>query len=86
TAHTSYGNRRKGRVGLPVKPSAVSVENVDKRSLAKLAGSIAKAVNQSVNIAQPKASDNGASNQTTNNEMSTAKVRATPSQTSGFKP
>ena len=86
TAHTSYGNRKKGRVGLPVKPSALSVENVDKKSLDKLAGSIAKAANQAVSMGPLKASDNGDTNRTTNNEVSTAKARVKPVQPSRFNP
>jgi integrase len=48
TAHSSYGNRKKGRVGLPVKPSRVSVQNVDQPSLVRLSKSIGKAANRRV--------------------------------------
>lgn len=43
TAHVSYGNRKKGRAGLAVKPSLQSVNDVDGRSLEKLAKSVSKA-------------------------------------------
>lgn len=48
TAHSSYGNRKKGRVGLPVKPSRVSVQNVDQPSLDRLSKSIDKAATRRV--------------------------------------
>ncbi|WP_230175284.1 hypothetical protein [Rhizobium sp. CECT 9324] len=48
TAHSAYGNRKKGRVGLPVKPSRVSVQNVDQLSLDRLSKSIGKAANRRV--------------------------------------
>lgn len=52
TAHSAYGNRKKGRIGLPVKPSRISVQNVDQPSLDRLSKSIGKAVNQRIdNIA-----------------------------------
>lgn len=51
TAHSAYGNRKKGRVGLPVKPSRISVENVDKPSLERLSKSIGKAVCRGIDSA-----------------------------------
>lgn len=42
TAHSSYGKRRRGKVGLPVKPSTEDVASVDPKSIRKLAASIAK--------------------------------------------
>lgn len=43
TAHVAYGNRKKGRVGIAVKPSLQSVNNVDAGSLERLAKSVSKA-------------------------------------------
>jgi integrase len=43
TAHSSYGKKRRGRVGLSVKPSAANVATVDQESVMKLAASISKA-------------------------------------------
>lgn len=86
TAHTSYGNRKKGRIGLPVKPSAESVQNVDKRSLSKLATSIAKAANQPAKVASKVPTNGSTSNQTAHNELSTANPHTRPSQPPKFSP
>ncbi len=49
TAHVAYGNRKKGRAGIAVKPSIQSVNNVDEKSLEKLAKSVSKASSTSAN-------------------------------------
>ena len=62
TAHSSYGNRRKGKIGLPVKPSVESVANVDLKSLTKLSKSIMKAARHATAISDVKANEPAAPN------------------------
>lgn len=47
TAHASYGKRRRGKVGLPVKPAAENVATVDAKSIRKLSASVAKVTSRS---------------------------------------
>lgn len=63
TALVSYGNRKKGRAGIAVKPSLQSVNNVDAKSLHKLSKSVAKASATEVNKPSSKSIQKTGSNQ-----------------------
>lgn len=81
TAHVSYGNRKKGRSGIAVKPSAQSVNNVDAGSLTRLAKSVSKASTPTVKKPSSKSIQKIGSKQ--GNQQSVERVRSVTSKPDG---